>query len=84
MVVEETFAEEEYFCPLDAGNNIEEEPTFGLHSPVGLQMRDMESPPIATTEDVDKSEYKEVCLSAMGAELNVHESLCKLSSDEIQ
>lgn len=43
LMIEETFAEQEYSC-LAVENNIEGKRSFGLRSTVGLNVRDIECP----------------------------------------
>lgn len=57
--------EDEYSSPV-AENEIKGEPSFGLRSPVGLHVRDIESPPVAI-EDEENFEYEEIWLGAMRA-----------------
>ena len=65
MMIEKALAEQQYIC-LSAEYGIEGEPSFGLRSPVGLHVIEVESPPV-TVQDVHKSEFKQVCLRAMHA-----------------
>ena len=81
MMIEEAFAEQKYFC-LSAEYGTEEELSFGSRSPVGLHVREVESPPV-TVQDVRKSEYQQVWLSAMHAELEGHKSAGTFATDEI-
>lgn len=81
MMIEETSAEQEYPCT-SAESGLEREPSSGLRSPVGLHVRDIESPPM-TVQDVERSEYKEIWLSAMRAELEGHKTALSLVIDEI-
>lgn len=57
-IIEETDAEQEYFC-LAPENYVEGEPSFGSRPTVDLDASDIESPPM-TVEDVGKSCYKEI------------------------
>ena len=58
-MIEEVFAEQQqYFC-LSAEYGIEGEPSFGSRSPVGLHVREVESPPV-TVQDAHTSEFKQV------------------------
>ena len=81
MEMEETYAESE-FLYLSEERGMEGESSFGLRSPIGLHVREVESPP-TTVQDVEKSEYREVWSSAMRAELNGHETAGTFSSNDI-
>lgn len=81
MVIEETFAEQEYFY-FSAENGSEGGSSFGLRFPVDRHVRDVESSPV-TVENVEKSEYRGTCSSAVRAELEGQETACTFESGEI-
>ena len=79
-MIEESLAEQQYFC-LSAEFGIEREPSFGLCYPVDLHVREVERPPV-TVQDVHKSEFKQVWLRAMHAELEGHKTAGTFATDE--
>ena len=77
--IQEELADNEFFCLVaeEVG-----QPEFGLRSPVGLHVGNVEAAP-TTMDDVQKSEFREVWIAAMKAELGGHREAGTFSTGEV-
>ena len=68
ITIQEELSDNERFCLVaeEVG-----QPEFGLRSPVGLHVGNVEAAP-TTMDDVQKSEFREIWIAAMKAELGGH------------
>lgn len=57
ITIEEEMANHEYFCVV--ADNVEEEPSFHVRSPIGSHASGVETRP-TTVDNVARSKYKEV------------------------